>query len=398
MRRQLIISSSILGFLIISTILVISYGRGYRFNFNNGRPDFLGTGLLVATSTPDGAQVFINGHLTTATANTINLAPGDYTVRIFKDGYFPWEKNIKIKKEVVTKVDALLFPTAPQLESITNIGVKNPAIDPFGSRLAYAVASQSARANGIYILDLTTRPILTLQSSSTQVADDTTDLFSSSNFTFSPDGTKLIATTSAGTTYLLDANGFNSTPQDITSTLLSVGLSFKKESSDKEKARMDSLTKKLKSEVADKLKILEWSPDASKILYTASKSADLPVIIEPRLIGTDTKPENRNLEEGQVYIYDIKEDKNYKIELPVGKQNFSIAKDLHWFPDSNHLILTVNKQIDIMDYDGDNLTKIYAGPFFDSYVFPWPDSTKVVILTNLGNSDITPNLYTIVLK
>src|SRR5581483_9809693 len=175
MRRQLIFSISIATFLLIATIGLVSYGRVYRFNFNGGKPDFLGTGLLVVTSKPDGAQVFVNGHLTTATDNTINLSPGDYTIRIFKDGYFPWEKKIKIQKEVVAKTDALLFPTAPKLESITNSGVRKPILDPSGTRLAYAEASQSARKNGIYILDLSTRPILTLQSSSQQITDDTAD-------------------------------------------------------------------------------------------------------------------------------------------------------------------------------------------------------------------------------
>lgn len=391
MRRQLTITGLILGSLILGTILVIFYGRGYRLDFAKGRPDFLGTGLLVATSTPDGAEVYINGHLTTATANTINLSPGNYTVRIFKDGYFSWEKNIKIQKEVVTKVDALLFPTAPQLQSITNVGVKNPVLDPFGSRLAYAVASQSARKNGIFMLDLTARPILTLQSSSTQVVDDTIDQFSNSKFSFSPDGTELIATTSAQTTYLLTSNSFNSAPQDVTTTLSTVASSLAKQAQDKEKSRLDTLATKLKKEVTDKFKILEWSLDDSKILYQASKSADLPIIISPRLIGTDTKDENRNLEKGKIYVYDIKEDKNYRIDV-------SSLKNLHWFPDSSHLILVADQRIDIMDYDGDNRITIYAGPFVDSYVFPWPDSSKVVILTNLGNPDITPNLYTIVLK
>lgn len=391
MRRQLIITSSIFGFLVLITILVIFYGRGYRFGFDKGRPDFLGTGLLVATSSPDGAQVFINGHLATATANTINLSPGEYNVKIFKDGYFSWEKKIKIQKEVVTKVDALLFPTAPKLESITNIGVKTPVLDPSGSRIAFAIASQSARKNGIYVLDLTTRPILTLQSSSTQVVDDTIDQFSNSSFVFSPDGTQLIATTSGQTTYLLDINSFNSLPRDVTTMLANVNFSFNKERQDKDKARIESLQKNLRQVLLANFKILEWSLDDSKILYEASSSANLPIIIDPRLIGTNTKEENRNLEKGQIYVYDIKEDKNYKIDV-------KSPKNLHWFPDSSHLIYVANQKIDIMDYDGDNRTTIYAGPFVDSYVFPWPDSSKVVILTNLGNPDIVPNLYTIGLK
>jgi len=391
MKKQAIITLSIFGFLVIATILVVFYGRGYRLGFDKGRPDFLGTGLLVATSKPDGASVFINGHLATATSNTINLSPGEYSVKIFKDGYFAWEKKIKIQKEVVSKVDALLFPNAPKLESITNIGVRNPVQDPGKTSLAYAVASQSARKNGVYILDLTTRPILTLQSSSNQVVDDTADLFSSSSFSFSPDGAQLIATTSANTSYLLNARTFNQNPKDVTNTLFNVGLSWDKELADKDKARIESLPKKLRKEITNNFKILEWSLDDSKILYEASSSATLPTIITPRLIGIDTTPEQRKLEKGQIFVYDIKEDKNYKIEV-------KSSKNLHWYPDSAHLIYVVDQKIDIMEFDGGNRTTIYAGPFVDSFVFPWPDSTKVVILTNLGNPNILPNLYTIVLK
>lgn len=170
MRKQLFFSSLVILFLVVATIVVIFFAKGYRIGFNGSGTIIAGTGLLVATSSPDGAQVFVNGHLTTATDNTINLAPGDYDVKIFKDGYFPWEKKITVKEEVVSKADALLFPAAPKLESITNVGVSKPVIDPSRSKIAYLVASQSAVKNGIYVLDMSIRPILTLQNSSTQIA------------------------------------------------------------------------------------------------------------------------------------------------------------------------------------------------------------------------------------
>src|ERR1035437_6252891 len=171
--KKLIIPFLIVLFLTIATIFVVLLGKGYGLNLNgNGGPILSGTGLLVATSSPDGAQVIINGHLTTATDNTINLAPGEYDVKIFKEGYFPWQKKITIKKEVVSKADALLFPSAPQLTSITNVGIENPVLDPTETKLAYTVASQSATKNGIYVLDMSIRPIITLQNASTQLVDD----------------------------------------------------------------------------------------------------------------------------------------------------------------------------------------------------------------------------------
>ncbi|MEK7533774.1 MAG: PEGA domain-containing protein [Patescibacteria group bacterium] len=405
MRKQLILPFLIFLFLTIGTVLLVLYGKGYRFESILGKPKLQGTGLLVATSQPDGAQVFINGHLTTATNNTINLPPETYNIKIVKFGYFPWEKTIKIQKEVVSVTGALLFTTAPKLESITEIGVSDPIIDPSGTKLAYTVASQSARKNGVYILDMTSRPILTLQSASSQIADDTENSFSQAKLTWSPDGQELFASLpspqkpESPTTYLLKSNGFNQNPQDITETIESILLVWEKERENKEKSRIDGLNTKVKKLINENFKIVSWSQDETKILYTASHSAKLPLIINPALIGTDSTPQERSIQKDSFYVYDIKEDKNYKIgnwKLEIGNSQGSLP--LNWFPDSKHLLFVNNRKISIMEYDGTNNTVIFAGPFIDNYAFPWPDGSKIVVLTNLGNTNITPNLYTIGLK
>jgi hypothetical protein len=403
-KRRLILSFLILLFLGVGTTLVILYGKGYRFTREQGRIGVLGTGLLVATSRPDAAEIFINGHLTSATNNTINLSPGEYDIRIVKQGYFPWEKKIKIQKEVVSIADALLFSTTPKLESITEIGVENPVLDPSRTQITFTVASDSARKNGVYVLDISQKPILTLQSSSTQIADDTIDNFSKSILTFSPDGKQLLATISAGlngpTTYLLDAKSFNQNPKDVTQTLAEISAIWEKQKNDKEKSQTFGLNLNLKKLVSENFKIISWSEDETKILYLASQSATLPPIITPALIGANPTPEERSIKKDTIYVYDLKEDKNFKIksldtETITPLTWFPI---LTWFPDSKHLIFINNRQISIMEYDGANKTVIYAGPFIDDYVFPWPDGSRLVILTNLGNQNIPPNLYTIGLK
>lgn len=407
-NKQTGILIGILFFLFSATLAVIFYGKGYRFNFDQGKPEFSGTGLLVATSNPDGAGVFINNHLTNATNSTINLTPAEYTVKISKEGYFPWEKKIKIQKEVVSKVDALLIPKAPKLENITTIGVSNPILDPSQTKLAYTVASQTLKKNGIYILDLSNRPILTLQSASTQISDDTIADFSTSSLSWSPDGNEILATTSAKSTYLLKTNSFNQTPQDVTATLSSIDTAWNKDIAEKKKSLISGLNKDLQKVIAENFEILSWSLDETKILYQASESGTIPLVIKPRLLGIEATPEQREIRKGETYAYDIKEDKNYKLDienLPAGRQglifgsgNYQGPQPLVWFPDSKHLILVHNKKIELMDYDGTNITTIYAGPFVDNYVFPWPNGSKIIILTNLGNPDIAPNLYTIGLK
>lgn len=393
MRKQFVISLSILAFLLLTTLLFVFYGKGYRIDLSQGRPSLSGTGLLVATSTPDGAEVYINSHLTTATNNTINLPPGEYTVRIQKQGYFPWEKRIKVQREVVAKAESLLFPTTPKLESITASGVESPTIDPSLTRIAYTVASASARKNGVYVLDMSSRPILTLQSAATQIADDTVDFLSKAGLVWSPDGQELLATVSGvlqtPTTYLLKANSLNASPHDVTATLGSVKSLWEQERKEKEDARLETVKSSLRKLIIEHFRVLVWSPDETKILYESSVSAQLPLIVSPRLIGVDATAEERNVKKGSVYVYDTKEDKNYSIDASL---------PLSWLPDSKHLLFVQDKRINIVEYDGTNVTTVYAGPFIDNYVFPWPNGSKILVLTNLGNSSIPPNLYTISLK
>lgn len=404
MRKQIIVYITTFSFLILATIGVILYGKGYLFNFGKDKITIFGTGLLAAKSQPDGAGIYINNHLTSATDNTINLAPGDYNIRIVKDGYFPWEKKIKIEKEVVSTVYALLFPIAPKLESITDTGVSNPIIDPSRTKIAYTVSSfDSLRKNGVYMLDMSSRPILTLQSASSQVVDDAINSFSLSSLSWSPDAREILATISAQNTnytYLLKTN-FNQNPQDVTQTLASVQALWQKEKEDKEKSQIFGLKTKLKNLINEDFKILSWSNDETKILYMATNSATLPLIIDPPLIGTNSTLQERKITKNSIYVYDIKEDKNYKILDTFSDTSTSDSESklpLKWFPDSKHLIYVDNKKISIMEYDGQNKTIIFAGPFIDGYVFPWPDISRIVILTDLGNPNITPNLYTISLR
>lgn len=405
MKKQLVISLLTLFFLFLATTLTILYGRGYRFGLEKGKPDLSGTGLLVTTSNPDGAQVFINDHLTTATNNTINLSPGDYAIRIYKEGYFPWEKKIKVQKEVVAKAEALLLPTTPNLEDITAGGVENPVIDPSKTKIAYTVKSQTSRKNGIYVLDMSIRPVLTLQSSSTQIVDDAIDTFSTATLIWSPDGKELLATISSPlknpTTYLLNSSGFNDNPKDVTETLNLLNATWQKEKEEKQNSQLSFLKPALKKMILENFNIIEWPLDETKILYEASTSANLPLVIAPRLIGVDSTPEERSITKGSLYVYDIKEDKNFKLPVEFPKQETENSQEklpLSWFPDSKHLIFVKNKKINVMEYDGTNSTTIYAGPFVDNYVFPWPNGSKMIILTNLNNPDIPSNLYAIGLK
>jgi hypothetical protein len=271
----------------------------------------------------------------------------------------------------------------------------------------------------LYVLDMRNRLVLTLQGNSTQIANDTLALFSQSKLKWSPDSTELTASVFANgneTTYLLTSNGFNSAPQDVTPTLATVQENWALDKAKEDTLRLSTLKTGVK-DMLNYFNIIDWAPDGTKILYQASASANLPIVIAPRLIGADSTPEIRDIKIGKTYVYDIKEDRNYEIQVsePIiqptptlpALQAFGIPEPtstpkspmaLRWFADSTHLIYVHDKRIDIMDYDGVNQTTIYAGPFIGNYVYSWPDSSKIVILTDLGNPMIEPNLYTISVK
>jgi WD40 repeat protein len=406
MKKQVILLFAIFAFLLTGTTIAVLYGRGYRFGYDNGKPDLKKTGILAAKSTPEGAAILIDDHLTGATNENINLTPKQYSIRIQRDGYLPWTKNVIIEEEVVTGINAFLFPTAPKLDSITNIGVTKATLDPSRTKIAYTVASQSARKNGIYVFDTLANPVLSLQGASRQISDDTTALMSQADVTWSPDGESIIASISGElgpTTYQLNARQMNNTPRDVTAIYDTLQAEWATEKQEKEQALIQNLKKPVRKLIADNFRIIAWSPDESKILYQASRSAELPFMIKPRLIGINKLYEQRKLNNDAIYVYDIKEDVNYKALDALPKDcNLLIPNacklPIQWMPDSNHLIVVEDKRIDVVEMDGSNRTTVYAGPFIDTYVFPWADMTRIVMLTNLNNPQIQPNLYTISLK
>lgn len=409
-RKQLFISLLILVGLTLVTTLAVLYARGYRIGFGKGTPNLAKTGILQAVSIPKGAQVYVNDHLTSATDNSINLSPGQYTIKIAKDGYNDWQKNVQIQEEVVSKADAILFPKAPTLQGISTFGIESPVVDPTGTKLAFKIASQSAKRNGIYVLDMTKNgfPVLAGQSTSTLIANDTIDTFSQASLTWSPDGQQILATIASelGTPsyYLLTVNGFNDNPQDVTAILPSVEENWRIQRTDKEAVQMRVLKPAVQKYAREHFRILSWSPDETKILYQASESATMPVFLQPRRIGNNPLYERRDLQKDAMYVYDLKEDMNTRLidtterYCPELEFPLSCPTPFTWFPDSSHLLYVHEKRIDIVEDDGSNMTTLYAGPFVEPYVYPWPDASKIVIMTNLGNTSNPPTLYTIGLK
>lgn len=380
---------TLLSILAISVAL-IAYGRGYRFDL--GKNSLKPTGLVSATSDPIGAQVLIDSQLRTATNNSFNIDPGFYTARLIKEGFQPWEKKVRVQGEVVTRIDAFLFPTSPSLSAITSSGVVGPVVSPDGTKLAYIVpASQSEGINrsGVWVLDLVDKP-LGLNRDARQIAPSTPDL-SKAQLSWSPDSEQVLAR--VGTlAYLLDADQLNDPPPRVPN-LETLRIEWEALSRTQELQKLQTLPQEFVSIATSSTSLLRFSPDESKILYQSTASALIPQIVDPPLVGVNSTEETRTITPGNTYLYDVKEDKNYLL----GKS--SSLPVISWFPTSRHLILVGRDRIEAMEYDGTNRVTVYAGPFWDAFVTPWTNPTKLVILTNLNaTASAASNLYAINLR
>lgn len=418
MNKRIIITLGVGLFLLLGTLGAIKFAKGYRLNLKDGK--LKGTGLLVANSFPKGAQVFINDKLTTATDDTLNLPPGDYKVKVVKDGFITWEKNLKLEKELVVQTNTHLFPAVPNLRGLTYAGALNITPSPDGQKIAFSVASASARLkNGLWILDLG-GSALSFSQEPRQIAQ-TTKIFDFTNafFVWSPNSKQILAFDETDTV-LLDADRSNSAEEltDVSARLPLILADWQEQLEIKRKRQWEKLPQEMQKIASESAKNIYFSPDEEKMLYTCQAKTVIPENLISALPGSSTQPEARSLEPGKIYVYDLKEDKNFYIadafEPEQEKDEEEIIRDFkqvqnqytplfvqncQWFPTSQHLILTEKDKIIIVEYDGTNKATVYAGPFEQGFVYPWPDASKLLILTSLNpESQLPPNLYGIDLK
>lgn len=123
-RRKILFLFFILIFFALTPV-VLFYAAGYRINWTwPPRLDqtFQKTGMLVLETEPAGANIYINEELQKNFFGAITLSgeeersirtpakikyvtPGQYQVRLEKEGYWPWEKKLRIHPGQQTKLE-----------------------------------------------------------------------------------------------------------------------------------------------------------------------------------------------------------------------------------------------------------------------------------------------------
>lgn len=437
MNKRLIITAGTILLLITGTLIAIRYAEGYRLS----RQQFVkSTGLLSANSFPNGASVYINGNLTTATDSTLNLTPGEYDVEIRKEGFFSWKKKLKLEPELVTQTNALLFATAPGLTPLTFTGAQNIQPSPDGQRILFITASASAaRNNGLYTLDLTDNP-LALQKGPRQIARNGGGIdLSKATYLWSPNSDQILVM-QGSKTFLLDAGRMTDldTARDVTVSLNDTLTTWKQLADQKLATGLARFPKEIQKLASASAKNLYLSPDQDRLMYTTTADLILPDQLIPPVPASNSQPQDRKLKAGNVYVYDLREDRNFMVQedhlpapsptpkpakagkttavpaLPASAADTSVAGQIaafqnlysgltagvpQWLPDSKHIIFLDTAAIRISEYDGTNMTQVYSGPLSGNFVYPWPNGTKLLILTNFNQGgDVPVNLYAVSLR
>lgn len=399
----------ICAFLILLS-LIIAFARGYRLDLD--RQSITSTGIISISAYPKASKIYINEQLRGVSDINITLPPGTYQVEVKKDGYTSWKKTVKLRGELVLTLDILLYPLNPSLSPLTNLAVSRAiALDQSDKVILFSEIDDETK-DGIYLFESNRGPLsffaaLKLVALKKSLSNSLgTFSLKETAVEVSPDAKEAVFTfqTLPGpVSYLLSLETDNISFFDISlskDTLVQAWSGLKE---DLNRKILQAYPRDFAKVASDSFHVIEFSPDETKLLYLAKQSITLPQAIQPSLIAVNQTPEERSIETDSLYVYDRKEDRNYKIEISndqiLGQRPIAIwstnSNFISWYSDSKHLVLNEAKKISFVDYDNQNKQTVYSG-LFDPGFFKVTSDGRILILTNLNpEANRLPDLYAV---
>ncbi len=138
-RRAMAFYFAVLLFCILLPV-ILSYALGYKIDYRHFK--IYKTGILYISSRPVGASICINGKMcqSLTPAQIEELKPGDYKVEVRKDGFYPWEREMVVRPNMVTKADRIvLFPITQEMKAISRGGIRD--FTAYGNSFIYYMKS-----------------------------------------------------------------------------------------------------------------------------------------------------------------------------------------------------------------------------------------------------------------
>ncbi|MBN1526995.1 MAG: PEGA domain-containing protein [Candidatus Omnitrophica bacterium] len=127
--------------------IVLSYSLGYHVEYF---PSFTiyKTGIIYLKSQPAGSSIYVNGKLRPemTPAKIEELKPGTYRVEVKREGFYPWQKELVVRPNMVTKADSIvLFPLAQEIKRISDYEVVDFAVS--GGNIYYLTKNGLMRSS-----------------------------------------------------------------------------------------------------------------------------------------------------------------------------------------------------------------------------------------------------------
>lgn len=156
-KRRVLLLISVVIFIIAAPVINL-YLSGYRFT-----SDFklTKTGGIYVHSPESSAKVFLNNEFQKETGLIQsgvfmqNLKPGNYTVLVAKDGFWPWQKTINVREEHVSEIRAILISKEPEGKVLTKGNFLNMSVSPYQKIIAITEKNSKGNTNKLsfYIPD-----------------------------------------------------------------------------------------------------------------------------------------------------------------------------------------------------------------------------------------------------
>lgn len=139
--RKIILSFLTLCFLFFGPFLIL-HSMGFKIDFEKKR--LVKTGVIFLTTSPKEAKVFLNEkfvgktHPIFGSFKIAQLLPRKYKIKIKKENYFDWEKEVEVKEgEVKFFEKILLFPKELKFEKTNLTFKKDEEIKPCPETISF---------------------------------------------------------------------------------------------------------------------------------------------------------------------------------------------------------------------------------------------------------------------
>lgn len=160
--RRILTVICVMLFLILAPSIIL-YTFGFRYDFREKK--IVQTGIIYLTPAPqDNMKIFVNGAEAKNNLSikglfkkdyiVYNLLPQTYEIRLRKDGYWDWEKDLSVLPGVITYAQPLLLPKNPVANPVFDSeDVAGWAFSPDYKKIAYLKGKGTDAMIGVYDTD-----------------------------------------------------------------------------------------------------------------------------------------------------------------------------------------------------------------------------------------------------